>query len=562
MEFPTGILIDDMDHISAVQKTQTLLDNNKNVVIFEGAFLHNGCFIRCDIIVKRGNVIQLYEVKSTSFNPYNFTMRQKRNPNKILAKWLPLLYDVGYQSVILERALPSYRIISNMTMLDITSKTSINGLNQIFKVSYLPSGMVVTVNKIRSRGNRIIDSIKIDEFINMIKDDIITNIEAFLDVIQDKKVNYAPLGIKCKTCAFGDDGRTNCFNNKLSDYEFNPEIPTIFDIWNYRGIDKSLADNIMLMKDIGKDQFLKDGQFKNITSKRQWLQIERTLKNDLSENNEFIDEDLYTVLSEWKYPLHFIDFETTRVAIPFYSDSHPYELVVFQYSIHTIYEDGQVTHNEWLETGAGVYPNIDFIRNLKRDLGADNGTVFCYSQYENTVLNTIAGRLSDFNLSDEQELIEFIQSLTTQKIKNKIVHTGDRVMIDMLRLIKQFYYHPLMKGSNSIKDVLPSVLHVSEYLKEKYQQKYIGGTNYGDNMIWFKQNEHGVINPYTFLSRDNSISSGQEAMLCYMQLQFTDVNQSTRDMRNKQLLKYCELDSLSMLMIFEHWKYRSVNVVI
>lgn len=38
----------------------------------------------------------------------------------------------------------------------------------------------------------------------------------------------------------------------------------------------------------------------------------------------------------------------------------------------------------------------------------------------------------------------------------------------MLELVKHFFYHPMMKGSNSIKRVLPAVIASSQHLREKY----------------------------------------------------------------------------------------------
>src|SRR6185312_8071311 len=40
-------------------------------------------------------------------------------------------------------------------------------------------------------------------------------------------------------------------------------------------------------------------------------------------------------LSEWKYPLVFLDFETINPAIPRYHGCRPFEQVPFQFSVHT-----------------------------------------------------------------------------------------------------------------------------------------------------------------------------------------------------------------------------------
>ena len=70
MHYPDGILIEgnDGDYEDLFNKTKQLL-SNENVIIFEAAFLIEGLFIRTDILLKKGNSIQLIEVKSKSYDP-------------------------------------------------------------------------------------------------------------------------------------------------------------------------------------------------------------------------------------------------------------------------------------------------------------------------------------------------------------------------------------------------------------------------------------------------------------------------------------------------------------
>ena len=42
-------------------------------------------------------------------------------------------------------------------------------------------------------------------------------------------------------------------------------------------------------------------------------------------------------------------------------------------------------------------------------------------------------------------------------------------------------------------------------------------------------------------------------MLAYAQIQFTDMTETERELIRKSLLKYCELDTLAMVMIYEHF---------
>lgn len=148
-------------------------------------------------------------------------------------------------------------------------------------------------------------------------------------------------------------------------------------------------------------------------------------------------------------------------------------------------------------------------------------------------------------------------------------------MVDMWDVLKRQYYHPLTNGSNSIKKVLPAILAESQLLQEKYQQP-IYGTAKGvhslnfSNWTWLKKDGHGkIVDPYKQLPRifdgidtaklDFTLMAGDEladggaAMTAYAKMQFSEMSQEERNALKSSLLKYCELDTLAMVMLYEHW---------
>ena len=143
-------------------------------------------------------------------------------------------------------------------------------------------------------------------------------------------------------------------------------------------------------------------------------------------------------------------------------------------------------------------------------------------------------------------------------------------MVDLLALVKGYYYNPAMKGSNSIKYVLPAILNESEFLQTKYSSIY-NSANF-TNHIWIKKNEDGslqdpyktlepVLNKYDYEMLENAmtdanseINNGGAALTAYAMMQFTQMTDSERDLTRKALLRYCELDTLAMVMIYEFWQ--------
>jgi hypothetical protein len=276
----------------------------------------------------------------------------------------------------------------------------------------------------------------------------------------------------------------------------------------------------------------------------------------------------------------------------------PYEQVAFQFSHHIIREDGSIEHaGQYLNEDVNEFPNFEFVRRLKVQLEQDKGSVFRYANHENSILNCIAEQLESSKEKDKDELIEFIRTITHHK-DNGVTYAGERDMIDLLELVKRFFYNvDEMHGSNSIKQVLPAVLNSSEYLKEKYAKPIYGSVIKSQNIpadkpiAWIHMDEQDhVESPYHLLDNignllgvteeemkqmemndsdaDFQVANGGAALTAYNKLLFCsdEENASTGAITEKStvpsfsealrtaLLRYCELDTMSMVFIWEYFK--------
>ena len=151
-------------------------------------------------------------------------------------------------------------------------------------------------------------------------------------------------------------------------------------------------------------------------------------------------------------------------------------------------------------------------------------------------------------------------------------------MIDLCEVVKRCFYHPSMKGSNSIKYVLPAVLNTSKFIQEKYSKSIYGSeikslnipTNDPIALITYEADGKTVINPYNLLppianylgmsekeaeaiglSADSKIANGGAALTAYSTLQFSDDVQA--EALAKALLRYCELDTMAMVFLWEYF---------
>ncbi len=130
-------------------------------------------------------------------------------------------------------------------------------------------------------------------------------------------------------------------------------------------------------------------------------------------------------------------------------------------------------------------------------------------------------------------------------------------LVDMNKIAVNNYFHPAMKGKTSIKWTLPAVLKAS---KLKVIEDLL--INFETGLSLLKKNENGeVINPYKLLppldiyEGAETIKDGTGAMRAYEDVMFGLRKGNSLELENyrKALLRYCKLDTLAMVIIWEYW---------
>jgi Domain of unknown function(DUF2779) len=584
--YPDGIEIESPNHADAEALTAELLQRDK-VILFEPAIRFGDLFARVDILVKDGNDFQLIEVKAKSYNSQSPEILGAQGG--ILSGMRPYIEDVAFQAHVFTSAYPNARLKTYLMMPDKSVQASVSGLNQLFKivregkrskVITSPNVHETTVDK------NILALVPVDEFVDIVKSEGVkyASFTEQLPVLAERwaaaykadiKIKPIPGGYcgKCEFKSIPGDGLRNGFKECWTEsFNFTEEDfvrGTVLDIYNFRGKDKLIPNGRVRMDAVQPEDLKEKDEGEHLSmSERQWMQI-RGIPQAEDRGGYWIAENLLRKeIASWKYPYHFIDFETSTVAIPFHAGMRPYEPVAFQFSHHVMHEDGRVEHvGEFLLTDPVVFPNFRFAEALKAELEKDDGTVFMWSPHENTILKKIAEQLKNTPNppSNASELIAFVNSL---------VKDGNRAMYDLCKLSKDAYFHVGTKGSSSIKKVLPAVLKTSSGLKDKYSQPIYGSANgissknFKDFTWWVDSGTGVPIEPYDLLKDYGSellgeelddpdelvIAEGGAAATAYARLQFEDLNPESRQKIREALLRYCELDTLAMVMIVEAWK--------
>ncbi len=190
------------------------------------------------------------------------------------------------------------------------------------------------------------------------------------------------------------------------------------------------------------------------------------------------------------WPRYYFDFETIAPAVPRFAGTRPYSPQAFQWSCHVESQDGTMDHREFLAEGNEA-PMRRCAESLIEALGQE-GPVFMYSPYERTI---IRGFITQF-----PDLAEPLERIV------------DR-LYDLLPLTRKYYYHPDMRGSWSIKAVLPTVAP---------------DLDYGELDI---------------------VSSGAMAEPAYLEMIDGKTTPDRKAALREALLRYCKLDTLAMVRL-------------
>lgn len=280
-----------------------------------------------------------------------------------------------------------------------------------------------------------------------------------------------------------------CLDNKL-DCRFIrlhfPDLPeyTVFDI-SFLKHDKRrqlLTDGIVDIADVPDDFPL---------SAKQRIQVQAAKTGDV-----IIDRDAIAKrMSEWEYPLHFLDYETFAYAIPQFDGIKPFQQMCFQYSLHTIDRPGaEPRHSEYLSRGNDSPPR-SVAEHLRDSMSRGIGTVFVW--YE------------AFEKGRNAEMAEMFPDLAD------FFNEVNAKTCDLMKVFSDnLYIHPEFKGKTSIKKVLPVLVPSLSY-------------------------------------KELGISDGLAATIKWFRAAtWTTVSDAEREQIFNDLLEYCDLDTVAMVEIF------------
>ncbi len=199
-------------------------------------------------------------------------------------------------------------------------------------------------------------------------------------------------------------------------------------------------------------------------------------------------------LDSLTYPLYFFDYETLSSVVPYFDGMRPYAQYPFQYSLHVIDQPGgELRHSGYLHSD-NSNPAEALSRTLTSQISTTGSVLTWYMPFEKSC-NTTLGELVP-------EYAEFYQELNS------------RIMDLMTPFSKGWYVDAAFGGSASIKKVMPALIPSLSY-------------------------------------KELDIQEGGAAQRLWMESVLDGKHQEQKQDILANLNKYCELDTLAMVEIYD-----------
>ena len=162
------------------------------------------------------------------------------------------------------------------------------------------------------------------------------------------------------------------------------------------------------------------------------------LESQKTGQEHFDEKAVGDFLADWEFPLYFFDFETIGPAVPLFEGARPFMQIPFQYSLHILNEPGgDLIHKEFLPNPNGD-PRQELAARLISDLGS-------------------SGSIITWNMSFEKGKIDdLITAYPESEIQLRAIY--ERIVDLMIPFRSMWFYNAKMKGSASIKNVLPALI--------------------------------------------------------------------------------------------------------
>ncbi|HUF64811.1 MAG TPA: DUF2779 domain-containing protein [Gemmatimonadaceae bacterium] len=550
--YPDGIQLEyRRDIANDAELTRTYLERD-SVTLFEATLLAGRRLARADVLQKTGNRVRLIEVKAKSIDSQEHEESKLagkrgefRTNRGISSEWRDYLEDITYQVLLLERLFPNLTVEPYLCLVDKSKRAQVSDIPTLFKVErHTRKDGVERVDTAHFLGDRsllpqldVLTEVSVAEEVGMLREEIEAAAARFESLLDGPLTNFLPtIDQGCRDCEFRineveRNGFRECWRG-LADV-----TPHILDLYSVGKVSSGTGSGIVgslfqegkaSLFDIPLERLAKKDGTIGSQAERQRRQIAHMRSGEF-----WMSPRLTEQLGRVMYPAHFADFEVARLALPYHASMRPYGPVAFQWSNHTVGAPGATpVHGEWLNTEY-AWPNEKFVRMLRAQIG-DTGSVLTWSKFERSTLRQVIAELGKFGVTDP-ELSAWISDVAETRI------------VDMCEWAQNHFYHPGMGGRTSIKVVLDALWKSDAAMREQFES-------------WMGLAASADRDPYASLPAleingiVQDVREGTGAITAYEAMMYgiERDDAAAKEQWCILLRQYCALDSLSMVLIFEH----------
>ena len=318
-----------------IEDTNKAIEENKDAIITEASFNYNNNFCSVDILVKKDNKYEIYEVKSST----------------------------EVKDVYLDDSAYQYYVLSNL------------GYN-VTKVSIV----YINSNYVRYGELDLDELFNIEDVTNIAiskQSEIKDNIELINKYLEHTNEQPKDIGIHCYNpypCPF---------------FKYCTRHLPEQNVFNIRGM--KINTKLKLYKN-------NTYSYEDLLDEKINEKYKQQIEFELYDKEPIINkEPIKEFLNNLTYPLYFLDFETYQQSIPQYDGISPYMQIPFQYSLHYIEtEDGELLHKEFLAE-PNIDPRRSLAERLIEDI-PENSCVLAYNMmFEKMVIKNLANLYPDLS---------------------------------------------------------------------------------------------------------------------------------------------------------------------
>ncbi|MEC9484250.1 MAG: DUF2779 domain-containing protein [Candidatus Izemoplasma sp.] len=468
------------DHVNIIEVKATTSNKYLNMSYKENKVEHHLFY------VGDNNILKLSETRDKSYLSSKKYMTKRNRLKERFRDEGVYTYDLAFQ-----------RFVIGDSIQEATYYLGVLNHEYVFDGTYIDGSAHYTNDSIR-----LID---VTPLIEEMQDEIEAAIDTVIDRIIEDDINRVPLGKHCQLKKMRE-----CIYKDLCYDQFPKTNSLLMYIDKHHGFKDPSGEKHEYF------DMVNDGMRSMTDVPSDWLHRKNNIiqQNVATTHEPHIDyQKIRDGIETINYPIYHLDFESFPCPLPRFKGETPYTQSLFQFSLHIEKEPGvcdkEADHYEFLAKDHNDNRE-ELVKQLCAHIKDDGGSVMVYNQaFEKTRIKELAEWFPEYKeqlLGINERLFDLMHIIkTNSKLYQSLGYDDERA-----KTVN--YYHEDLKGSYSIKKVLP------------------------------------IFSELTYA--DMIVGNGMEAVYAYAS--YDTMTKTEKDRTINALIEYCKQDTWAMVEILDN----------